>query len=84
MQVTTAGPFQIYGSELVKQCAENGTHYCDITGEIDWVRIMIDKYDDVARKSGAKIVSMCGHDCVPWDLSVLSLGKSESKSKSKI
>lgn len=32
---------------------------------------MIDKYDDVARQSGARIVSMCGHDCAPWDLIVL-------------
>lgn len=49
----------------------HGTHYCDITGESDWVREMIDKYDDAARVSGARIVSFCGHDCVPWDLSVL-------------
>ena len=47
---------------------ENGTHYCDITGETDWVRQMIDLYDDAARASGAKIVSFCGHDCIPWDL----------------
>ena len=46
----------------------NGTHYGDITGETDWVREMIDKYDDLARKTGARIVSFCGHDCVPWDL----------------
>ena len=71
--VSTAGPFLLYGSELVRQCAENGTHYCDITGETDWVRIMIDKYDDAARASGAKIVPFCGHDCVPWDLAVLKL-----------
>lgn len=71
--ITTAGPFLLYGSELLRQCAQNGTHYCDITGETDWVRIMIDKYDDVARESGAKIVPLCGHDCVPWDLSVLRL-----------
>ena len=38
---TTAGPFDKYGSDLVKCCAEQGTHYCDITGETDWVRIMI-------------------------------------------
>lgn len=50
---------------------ENGTHYCDITGETDWVRKMIDKYDDVARESGARIVSFCGHDCIPWDLIVM-------------
>lgn len=68
--ITTAGPFDKYGSDLVKQCALNGTHYCDITGEADWVRKMIDKYDEVAKKSGAKIVHFCGHDCVPWDLAV--------------
>lgn len=32
---------------------------------------MIDKYDDVARQSGARVVSFCGHDCVPWDLIVM-------------
>lgn len=69
--LTTAGPFSKYGSDLVKWCAVNGTHYCDITGESDWVREMIDRYDDAARKSGARIVSHCGHDCIPWDLAVL-------------
>ena len=42
--ITAAGPFSQYGSLLVKCCATNGTHYCDITGETDWVREMIDKY----------------------------------------
>jgi len=68
---TTAGPFDKYGSDLVKCCAERGTHYCDITGETDWVRKMIDKYDEKARETGARIVHFCGHDCVPWDLAVL-------------
>jgi hypothetical protein len=45
-----------------------GTHYCDITGETDWVRDMIDKHDAAAKASGARIVHFCGHDCVPWDL----------------
>lgn len=51
------------------RCIELGTHYCDITGETDWVRKMIDKHDDKARETGARIVHFCGHDCVPWDLS---------------
>jgi len=68
--ITTAGPFDKYGSDIVKFCAMKGTHYCDITGEADWVRKMIDKYDDAAKKSGARIVHFCGHDCVPWDLAV--------------
>lgn len=70
--ITTAGPFDKYGSDVVKYCAAYGTHYCDITGETDWVRKMIDKYDDVAKESGARIVHFCGHDCVPWDLTVMA------------
>ena len=30
--VTTAGPFQLYGSNVVEFCAKFGTSYCDITG----------------------------------------------------
>jgi short subunit dehydrogenase-like uncharacterized protein len=73
--ISTTGPFAKYGSLLVELCAQFGTNYCDITGEIDWVRQMIDKYDDVAKASGARIVNMCGHDCVPWDLMVLECSK---------
>lgn len=45
-----------------------GTDYCDITGETDWVRGMIDQHESNAKASGARIVHFCGHDCVPWDL----------------
>lgn len=38
--ITTAGPFAVYGNQLVKACAELGTHYCDITGETDWVLVI--------------------------------------------
>jgi short subunit dehydrogenase-like uncharacterized protein len=73
--VATAGPFDKYGSPLVESCARQGTHYCDITGETDWVRKMIDQHDDTARQSGARIVNFCGHDCIPWDLLVLESAK---------
>ena len=70
--LATAGPFALHGSEVVRACAEAGTHYCDITGETDWVRQMIDRFDETAKRTGATIVHFCGHDCVPWDLSVLA------------
>ena len=70
---TTAGPFSRYGTLLVETCAELGVDYVDITGETNWVREMIAKYDDTARKTGARIVNLCGHDSVPWDLSTLLL-----------
>jgi short subunit dehydrogenase-like uncharacterized protein len=73
--ITTVGPFMRYGSPLVEACANYGTDYCDITGETDFVRIMIDQFDDIARANGARIVHFTGHDCVPWDLSVMKLGE---------
>ena len=64
----------------MQACAVYGTGYCDITGESDWVRQMIDRFDDEARRSGARIVHFCGHDCVPWDLLTLQAAK-QLKSK---
>lgn len=70
-----AGPFSRHGSKLVAACVAAGTDYCDITGEIFWVREMIAKHDDEARRTGARIVHLCGHDSVPWDLTVMMLAK---------
>lgn len=68
--VSTVGPFALYGSELVAACAANGTHYCDLTGEPQWMRAMIDAHQDTARRTGARIVHACGHDSIPSDLGV--------------
>jgi len=73
--VTFAGPFARYGSKLVEACAAAGVDYCDITGESDWVRDMIAKHDDQAKASGAHIVHLCGHDCLPWDITTMMLAK---------
>jgi len=67
---STVGPFQKYGSPLVSFCAKYGTHYCDITGEVPWNKDMMRLYEHTAKQSGAKIVSFCGHDSIPWDLTV--------------
>ena len=65
---TTAGPFARYGSELVAACAEAGTHYADLTGEVQWMRRMIDRHHARARETGARIVHTCGFDSIPSDL----------------
>jgi len=65
---TTAGPFARYGSALVAACADTGTHYCDLTGEVPWMRRMIDAHHDRARTTGARIVHTCGFDSIPSDL----------------
>ena len=65
---TTVGPYTSYGTPLVETCIEAGTDYCDLTGEINWVREMIDRYHDDAVAADVKIVHSCGFDSIPSDL----------------
>ncbi|MBR8511330.1 trans-acting enoyl reductase family protein [Burkholderia cenocepacia] len=71
--VSTVGPYALYGEPLVRVCAQTGTDYCDLTGETQWIRRMIDKYEPAARQSGARIVHCCGFDSVPSDMGVFFL-----------
>lgn len=65
---TTVGPYAKYGSELVAACVRHGTDYCDLTGEVQFMRRTIDAHHEEARKSGARIVHCCGFDSIPSDL----------------
>ena len=71
--ITTVGPYQLYGSDLVAACAKLGTDYVDLSGEPAWMHEMITKYHDAAVKSGARIVHSCGFDSIPFDLGVYFL-----------
>jgi short subunit dehydrogenase-like uncharacterized protein len=71
--LTTVGPYQLYGDDLVAACAAAGTDYVDLCGEPAWMREMIDKHGETARASGARIVFSCGFDSIPFDLGVLFL-----------
>lgn len=71
--VSTVGPYALYGEPLVRVCAETGTDYCDLTGEAQWMRRMIDRYSASAESSGARIVHCCGFDSVPSDMGVFFL-----------
>jgi len=73
--ISTVGPYALYGEPLVKICANTGTDYCDLTGEVQWIRRMIRKYEGAARASGARIVHCCGFDSIPSDLGVHFLQK---------
>lgn len=66
--VTTVGPYLKYGEPLVKACAEAGTHYCDLTGEPEFVDSMWLRYHETAKRTGAKLVHCCGFDSIPHDL----------------
>jgi short subunit dehydrogenase-like uncharacterized protein len=68
--LTTVGPYQLYGSELVAACAASGTDYLDLCGEPVWMRQMIDAHETTAKSSGARIVFSCGFDSLPFELGV--------------
>jgi short subunit dehydrogenase-like uncharacterized protein len=67
---TTVGPYQPRGLALVGACAEAGTDYVDLTGEVLFERDSADRYHEVAAGSGARIVHGGGFDSIPSDLGV--------------
>lgn len=77
--LTTVGPYQLYGSDLVAACAEAGTDYVDLCGEPGWMHDMIAAHADAAARSGARIVFSCGFDSIPFDLGVHYLQQAARK-----
>ena len=70
---TTVGPYAKYGRELVAACVETTTDYCDLTGEVPFIRDMIDRHHEPAISTGSRIVHCCGFDSIPSDLGTLML-----------
>ena len=73
--ISTVGPYQFYGNDLVAICAASGTDYLDLCGEPVWMRQMIDKHEAAAKASGARIVFSCGFDSVPFELGAFFVQK---------
>ena len=69
--LTTVGPYQLYGSDLIEECASHGTDYVDLCGEPGWMYEMIAAHSEAAKASGARIIFSCGFDSIPFDLGVL-------------
>ncbi|KAK2045638.1 saccharopine dehydrogenase [Colletotrichum somersetense] len=73
--ITTVGPYAQYGEPAFRACAENGTHYLDVTGEVPWTGTMINKYESVARETGAMMFPQIGIESAPPDLVTWVLAK---------
>jgi short subunit dehydrogenase-like uncharacterized protein len=71
--ITTVGPYQLYGDKVIKACAHGGTDYVDLCGEPNWIANNVIGLNDIAAKSGARIVFSCGFDSIPTDLGVFYL-----------
>ena len=77
---TTVGPYAKYGSKLVVACIQNQVHYCDLAGEVQWMRQIIDQYNEAAKANETKIVHTCGFDSIPSDMGVYFIQR-EAKAK---
>ena len=73
--ITTVGPYLKYGKLLVESCIRNGTHYCDLTGEVPFIRDSIDSFDLLAKDNKSRIIHSCGFDSIPSDIGVFFLQK---------
>ena len=62
------GPYARYGEVVHAACAAAGVHQLDLTGEIAWVRRMIDSYQLAAEATGAAIVPTAGFESLPFDV----------------
>jgi short subunit dehydrogenase-like uncharacterized protein len=73
--ISTVGPYQFYGNDLLAACAAMGKDYFDLCGEPVWMRQMIDAHEAAAKSSGARIVFSCGFDSVPFELGAFFVQK---------
>src|SRR5271170_2967739 len=76
--ISAVGPYALYGSDLVKACATEGTDYVDITGESIWIQDML-VHEATAKASGARIVFSCGFDSIPYEAGVYFLERMAKK-----
>ncbi|MDA8608333.1 saccharopine dehydrogenase NADP-binding domain-containing protein [Gammaproteobacteria bacterium] len=73
--LTTVGPYQLYGANILQQCVIHGVDYVDLCGEPGWMHEMITEHAERAKETGARIVFSCGFDSIPFDLGVYFLQK---------
>jgi short subunit dehydrogenase-like uncharacterized protein len=71
--LSTVGPYAKYGAPLVAACVKQRTHYCDLTGEPQFVKRMIDAHHADAVENDVRIVHCCGFDSVPSDMGTFAL-----------
>ncbi len=69
--ITTVGPYQLYGDNLVAACVKTGTDYTDLCGEPAWMAEKIAEHHEAAKASGARICFSSGFDSIPFDLGVM-------------
>jgi len=75
--VHCAGPFVYTARPMVEACLDTGTHYLDITGEIEVFGALMDRDAD-AKEAGIVLLPGVGFDVVPTDCLATDLAETVS------
>lgn len=67
---SAVGPAAKLSTPMVDACIRHGTDYCDLSGELHWLRTMIDTRDAKARDNGVLILNATGVDSIPSEFGV--------------
>lgn len=71
-----AGPYAQYGEFVIAKCIEHKTDYIDIGGETFFIRDMILKYHEAAKRQSVRIIPTAGYESLPFDmLTMLAVNK---------
>ncbi|MEA2313012.1 MAG: hypothetical protein QOE28_2980 [Solirubrobacteraceae bacterium] len=65
-----AGPYTLFGRPVIEACVAQGAHYADLTGEMPFVRTIVEDFHAPAVQAGVKIVQVCGFEALPPDMLV--------------
>jgi short subunit dehydrogenase-like uncharacterized protein len=76
--ISTVGPFNRLGHEVVRECVVAGTHYVDSTGEANFVKSTHELHAEAIQR-GVLIISCTGFDSVPADIGALHLAEETRK-----
>jgi short subunit dehydrogenase-like uncharacterized protein len=77
--VNMVGPYTQYGRPVIQACVAGKANYLDLTGEIPFVRRVIDEFDGPAKDAGIKIVQVAGFEALPPDLMTLLAAEAASE-----
>jgi short subunit dehydrogenase-like uncharacterized protein len=65
-----AGPYTLFGRPVIEACVAQGAHYADLTGELPFVRSIVEDFHGPASQAGVKIVQVCGFEALPPEMLV--------------
>jgi saccharopine dehydrogenase (NAD+, L-glutamate forming) len=58
--LSTVGPYAKYGLKVVEACVNSQTDYVDLTGEPQFIKLIIEKFHDKAVQNSTLIINSCG------------------------